>query len=252
MIEMACPSCGRAGQVPKEKIHARLVCRKCHVVFHMDPGGRPVLGEPNLGQSKDKKKGAKGSEPQSIFQALHIPTLHDLTHLGENLNEYSFPVKPVGIGLGVLVLGWVVFSLLSGPPESVADRARIAAEALTRDDLDRLKSFASDNTRDDVVRWYDAAHTKLEQARQGWPSKEATIQVVVVEEDPRARKGEVEAFIMPAPSTTQTAAVVPAGGAKSNSKSAAAMGPLSYHLFWVYNGSHWMLDGRQSFAMVTR
>src|SRR4051812_33288916 len=98
MIEMACPSCGRAGQVPKEKLQSRLVCRKCHVVFHMDPGGRAVLGEPN--QGKDKAKKGEESEQHSIFQGFHIPSPDELANLGENLSDYKFQPKH-----GAYVLG---------------------------------------------------------------------------------------------------------------------------------------------------
>ncbi len=46
MPEVECPSCGGFGTIPKDKVNDRLVCRKCHVVFHVTPAGRSVLGEP--------------------------------------------------------------------------------------------------------------------------------------------------------------------------------------------------------------
>ena len=55
MIEMACPSCGRAGQVPKEKLHTRLVCRKCHMVFHVDSQGRPCAGRADHREGEDQE-----------------------------------------------------------------------------------------------------------------------------------------------------------------------------------------------------
>lgn len=247
MIEMACPSCGRGGQVPPEKLHSRLVCRKCHVVFHMDPSGRPVIGEPHVatGDPKKKDKNSNG-EHHSIFEAIHIPRLDELTHLGDNLTDYTFPVKPVLGTLGGLVVLWVMFSLFSRPPEPVSDRARLALQALTSDDLDRLKTFASEETRDDVIRWYDAIHPKLESARKSWPSKEADVQVVVIEEDPSRNRGEIEAVLLPAMSGTQTASVVPSVNSK-NDKPAL---PLSFHMSWVWSGKHWWLDGHGSLAGV--
>src|SRR5215212_2799528 len=47
MIDLACPNCGRAGSIPREKINTRLVCKKCHVAFHMNTAGRTLLGEPH-------------------------------------------------------------------------------------------------------------------------------------------------------------------------------------------------------------
>jgi hypothetical protein len=46
MIPMACPSCGRRGSVPQDKINSRLHCKKCDAIFHMDVEGHVVMGEP--------------------------------------------------------------------------------------------------------------------------------------------------------------------------------------------------------------
>ena len=46
MIELACPHCGRSGSAPEDKVGARLVCKKCHMVFHLSPSGRATPGEP--------------------------------------------------------------------------------------------------------------------------------------------------------------------------------------------------------------
>ncbi|MCA1685067.1 MAG: hypothetical protein LC745_03615, partial [Planctomycetia bacterium] len=56
MIELECPNCARMGSVPNDKAHSRMVCKKCHMVFHMTPTGRTMLGEPPVpGKEKDKK-----------------------------------------------------------------------------------------------------------------------------------------------------------------------------------------------------
>ncbi len=127
MIDLACPSCGRAGQVPREKLHSRLVCKKCHVVFHMDTSGRPVVGEPHHGPSKDPTK-QKTDEHHALLEGFQIPKLSDLTNFKENLTEYTFPVKPVLGVLGVILVGWVAMIVTSGPGESVADRAKLAVD----------------------------------------------------------------------------------------------------------------------------
>src|SRR4051794_25613205 len=96
MIEMSCPSCGRAGQVPKEKLHTRLVCRKCHVVFHMEPSGRAVLGEP-LGSKEQKKEAEekkKKAEHHSMFEGIELPSLSDFASMKDGLTDGTFPVKP--------------------------------------------------------------------------------------------------------------------------------------------------------------
>jgi hypothetical protein len=228
----------------------------------VDSQGRPVLGEPVSAAAKEKAK--KEGESKSILQALHIPTIDDLTGAKDNLSEYTFPVKPVLGVLGGVVVLWILWGFLSGPGESVADTSRTVAEALARDDLNRLKSFASEETKDDVVRWYDAAHPKLEKKREGWPSKEAVIQVITVEEDPSKGRGETEVFFMPAGAAAAPAAPPPPpiptpgkGGADTKGAPTpppAPTGPLpaSFHLYWVKSGSHWLLDARQSYAMASR
>ncbi len=264
MIEMACPSCGRAGQVPKEKLQTRLVCRKCHMVFHVDSQGRPVLGEPASSKEKNKKE----AEPKSILKKLNIPTLDQLTGVGDDLKDYTFPVKPAAGVLGGLVGLWLIWGFLAGPGESVADCSRRVAAALANDDLNRLKTLATDDTKDDMVRFYDAAHPKLEKERAKWPSKDATVQVVVVEEDLSKGKGETEVFYMPAASGAPTASAapvpppppmppptMPVPGKAAPGPTAAVpqmTGPLSFHLIWTRSGKHWLLDGRTSSALAAR
>lgn len=251
MIELACPSCGRGGQVPREKLYTRLVCRKCHVVFHMDPSGRPVVGEPIIASKDPTRRGKeKEGDHHTVFESIHLPTLDDLTSLKDNFSDGSLPVKPVLGVLGGVVLLWLAFSLISRPAEAVADRAREAMQALANDDLGRLKSFASESTRDDLVRWYDVAHSRLESSRNAWATKATTVQVVVIEENRPDSKGEVEAFIVPSETETQTASVLPSGNSKPGTKSAANNGPLGFHLHWVWSGSHWWLDGTQMKASV--
>jgi len=261
MIEMACPSCGRAGQVPKEKLNSRLVCRKCHIVFHVDSQGRPVVGEPHSAKEKTKKE----SESKSVLQSLGIPTLDQLTHMGDDLSDYTFPTKPVLGVLGGLVGLYLLWGFLSGPGESVAETSRVVAQALAHDDLNRLKTLATDETRDDMIRFYDAAHPKLEKARETWSSKDVNLQVVVVEEDFSKGKGETEVFFLPAASGPPASAApapapippstVPSPGAVSPGALAATpppTGPLSLHFIWVRSGKHWLLDGRTTSALAAR
>jgi len=264
MIEMACPGCGRGGQVPKEKLYTRLVCRKCHVVFHMEPSGRTVLGEPQSAkdaktEEKKKKEKAKGPDAVAVLEGLHLPSMSDVLNVRANLADGTFPVKPVLAGVGVLVVGWLVLSFLNRAPESVAERARIVVEAIAHDDLNRVKGYASGSSVDDVVKWYEIIHTRLDTARKSWPSKESTVQVLVVEDDPKSNRGEIEAFILPADSGVQTAAVMPppmppppGPVAKSSTPSTPPPpGPVGFHLKWDYSGSHWWIDGTSSLALAS-
>jgi len=252
MVEMSCPGCGRAGQVPKEKLHTRLVCKKCHVVFHVDQSGRALLGDPNqVGKKDPKKKTAKAGEPSSLLVKLGLQKLQTLNQMGDNLSETGFPVKPAAAIAAVLLVGWLILGYANAAPESVADPARRAVDALTHDNLDRLKSYATEDSLSDVIRWYDLQHGKLEAARKTWPGKDASVQIVIVEEDHSKQKGVVEAFLLPAPST-QTASVLPSADTKSGSKATAPSGPVGFQLHWVWSGGKWRLDGRQTFAVAAQ
>src|SRR5262249_14446595 len=57
MIALECPHCGGAGSVPREKVNTRLVCRKCHQIFHVTPTGRAMPGEPPVQKAADPGKG---------------------------------------------------------------------------------------------------------------------------------------------------------------------------------------------------
>src|SRR4051794_18316218 len=116
MVELACPNCGRGGSVPREKMNARMVCKKCHMVFHMNSAGRAVLGEPRADPSKS---GINKAEKSGFFRAMEdapIPKLSSIAELKESLGGNSLPIKPILIGLVALVVCWGTYSLLFGPP----------------------------------------------------------------------------------------------------------------------------------------
>jgi len=238
--------------VPNEKLHTRLVCRKCHVVFHVEPSGRTVLGEPlsSREQRKEAKEKEKKAESHSMFEGFELPSFSDLTNFKDNLADGSIPVKPTLGVLGGIVALWFIWGFFNGPPESVADRARWAVQYLANDDLGHLKSYAAGSTADDLVRWYDLVHPQLESQRKTWSSKEANVQVVVVEENPSANRGEVEAFIMPAAPSMQAASVMPPAGSKSTAAIVKDPGPLAFHMKWTYSGGHWWIDGAQTLAIA--
>ena len=53
MIDLECPHCGRVGSVPRDKTNVRLLCKKCHMPFHLGPAGRAIPGDPPVAREKD-------------------------------------------------------------------------------------------------------------------------------------------------------------------------------------------------------
>jgi hypothetical protein len=245
MIDLACPSCGRAGSIPREKINTRLNCKKCHVVFHVNTAGRALLGEPHVEPQKSEHHHHEG---------LHLPSLpsfEGLDGLKNGLPEVS--LRSLGVGVAVVaVLGGLVM-FLTRPSESLADSARRTAERFANDDLAYLKQIATSETIDDVVRWFDAVHPQLVKTRERWKSPEADVQVMVIGEDHQQRKGEAQAFIYPAGSTSRVSAIAAAADSTSTSVPVAGPAPIDLRLHWVLDRKGtWRLDGLQTFQAVSR
>src|SRR5262249_44706517 len=116
MIDLACPNCGRAGTIPREKINTRLVCKKCHVTFHMNTAGRTLLGEPHQEVAKPEVTHHDG--PQ-------LPSFENLGSLKDTLPTVS--LKALLIGIAVIVVGGGLFMFMMKPPESLGDRAKMTA-----------------------------------------------------------------------------------------------------------------------------
>src|SRR5438105_3804085 len=96
MIEMSCPRCGAGGRVPRNKINARLVCKKCLQVFHLTPGGHAVLGEP-----PPPKETVRERAPRERIEF----DVSALEGLGQKLAKIRLPdIKTLGVvGLVLLI-----------------------------------------------------------------------------------------------------------------------------------------------------
>jgi hypothetical protein len=242
MPELACPNCGRAGSVPREKMNSRLVCKKCHMVFHMNSAGRAVLGEPRVDPSKS---GVNKAEKSGFFKALEdapIPTLSSITELKDSLGGNSLPLKPILIGLVAVAIGWGTYSLLFGPPESIADRATAIAQAFASDDLAYLKKNATSDSVDDIVLWFNANLPQIVQARKEWKGGAPVVQTTVVEEDRAMRSGEVEAYLYPPQMAARAQSIESAG---------APIKPVELHLRFALEGGKWRLNGKQMAKTLT-
>jgi hypothetical protein len=228
-------------------------------VFHLDPNGRAVLGEPQAAPSKDK---LKESEHRSIFEGLHIPTVDELTDFGEGLKTFNFlrPKPLLAIGGSVLVL-WLLYSFIFGAGESVESRSRRVAWMLVGNNESSFVSMApsEEMAQSDAKQLFTGIHTKLDEARKVWGSSEPLVQVVVVQEDASAGKGETEVFIMSSATVSTSAAPPPPppvaalpGSTKAGAPKMPPGSPVTFHLSWIWGSGRWMLDSRQTLALFTR
>jgi hypothetical protein len=239
MIEVACPSCGRLGSLPREKAQSRLVCKKCHTVFHMNAAGRVELGEP---AGEAKKADRHGRE------ARHSSSKGEKSSLKDELTSIQLPLKPIGIVMVVLLVGWGITKLAAQPPASLQDCATEAAQTFANDDLAGFKTFATPDSVDELVRWFDAVHPRLVQQRQKWGTKETKVNVIVIDEDrEKRRSGSADMFIYPAKAVSRNEAIE----SSATQASPRSEQPLSLKLLWTIGSrGRWRIDGKKMVETV--
>ncbi len=143
MIEMSCPRCGAGGRVPRDKINARLVCKKCLQVFHLTPSLQAVVGEPPAPRAAPKGRVAR--EPIELG-------LPELGGLGERLAKIKLPdAKIVGVTAAVLLVVAFFWWLFSKP--SVEQRSQALARAIRELNMDAAVGMALPGTEMEAMKW---------------------------------------------------------------------------------------------------
>ncbi|WP_422931221.1 hypothetical protein [Singulisphaera sp. PoT] len=216
-------------------MNTRLVCRKCHVVFHMTNGGRTLFGEP---QAEPVEMDSKTSHRISKI-ASHPGTIPDFRGPLRRIAP-----EKVGIAATLVVAVGIAILVLNRPGQTVADSSSLLVKKLVDDDLTYLKKIATEDTVDDVVRWFDVVHPLLVKARERWKTKSTDIRVAVMEET--SKNGSSQTFVYPL-----------AGAARDSSIKTAAeadptlMAPVDVILHWTKDKhGKWRLDGQQTFQSL--
>ncbi|MDR3633924.1 MAG: hypothetical protein P4L84_08975 [Isosphaeraceae bacterium] len=197
MIDVTCPKCGGMGRAPREKVNTRLVCKKCHALFHISPSGRTLLGDPPLQPANDRQRGRADapspSKPASDWK--------------DSLPEFTMTGRSAVVALIVLVVGGAAYFVMTRPGENLADRAKVVAQDFADGGLDRLKSGALSGTVDELVQWYGQSHRQFEELKKEWAGREVLVGVLVIEENPRLRSGQVTAILAPSKPSARDASL---------------------------------------------
>jgi ribosomal protein S27E len=168
MIPMSCPSCGRRGTIPPDRLNTRMHCKKCDAVFFMDSGGRLTLGEPPTEKPKvvkrDPKTGrASRDDDDPLAPLKHIP-------------------KWVYWMFGIAILGltlWmgkgVIERVFTGLPSGLEKRSIFFAEAFIDKDWKRMKKLIPDKPGQ------EAMLTWLKEIRPFYPNPRADLGLPVIE-----------------------------------------------------------------------
>ncbi len=153
MIEMACPRCGAGGRVPRDKMNARLVCKKCLQVFHLSPSGVAIMGEPPVQKVVAAKKEGVSRERLELDTSA-------LEGLGGKLAKIKLPdpkiVGAILVVMLILAIGSWLFS-----QESVEKRSQTLASAISRGDMQTIMHMALEGTEREAMTWGNAIIVKV-------------------------------------------------------------------------------------------
>jgi hypothetical protein len=217
MIPIECPKCGRGGSVPPDRLNARLVCKACHTVFHLDNTGRMVMGEPesfDMKSTKTRKEEASSS-------------LADFD-LAQTWNDIPAPVK---YGVPAAILAVVIYlnvGLGSSSPDYFS-RAQSLINAVISNNKSKVLSMSSADSAEAAGQWFDLIRGDIEKNQisgnvtispallSGVPDKDANLTLMVVV-----------------------------------SKTGSTDPPLTYTLPMVRGGGGWVLDGTQGLDMAQK
>ncbi len=149
MIPIECPKCGRGGSVPPDRLNARLVCKACHSVFHLDNTGRMVMGEPQSFDMKSSK--SRADEVSSLAEFDFAQTWNDI---------------PKGVKFGVpaillALFGYLYIDFGSGVPGYLG-QAQSLLYAVTVNDKSKAVSCSTAESADSAEKWFDLMHGELE------------------------------------------------------------------------------------------
>jgi hypothetical protein len=179
MIPIECPKCGRGGSVPPDRLNARLVCKACHTVFHLDNTGRMVLGDP---ESLDMKS-TKSRKQESKIEDFD---------LAQTWKDIPAPVK-YGVPAAILAAVLYLNVGFGGGSTDYASRAQSLVGAVMANNKSKVVSMSMSESADAAGKWFDVLRGEVEKSKfssgaavsqpaliSGDPDKEANISMMVI------------------------------------------------------------------------
>lgn len=191
MIEMECPHCGGRGSAPREKANVRLLCRKCHGVFHMSAAGRTVAGDPPgaHGPGRTAEPGAKpATKPYE-----DPPMLRALMKMGITRTRVLI-TRALVFGAALIVLGFYLWQ--ASPAELLSAKAEYAAEALASGNASYLRRISTPASVAEFDKWYELVRPRVDDLKKR-AGGSLQAMVLVRSEDEAAGQGEVVIILKP-------------------------------------------------------
>lgn len=235
MIDATCPSCGRGGKLPVEKVNTRLVCRNCMQVFHVSKSNVAIKGDPPQvkGSSPDKKPKTKEAKPpkeQGDKQGMEMVGM-------------SVPYKIAAGVLAVLVVSYFIWPFIFRGPETLEQRAIRAGEAILYKDDAKLRKLVTINTWENAKKWADETRPKLEAYAKRWPGHDLNVSALVISENRNTGRATAIAYYAPPQAAARTGSA--SGDVLTDSSGKAE--PMGIPLVFVLDTSdRWFIEGRET------
>jgi hypothetical protein len=184
MLNLECPNCGRIGTVPREKSDSRLVCRKCHTIFHLSPTGRVLLGEPPQPVRREPEE-----KPRSVWDEEEVES-------GFSLPELEITRAQLGFGVGAigLLAIFYLFSMIDFS-EKLAEKSNRMVAAFMSGDAATLKKFSTGESAEIIEQWYDSCRGFIDDAKGTSSGLKPLVTVMVSEENPKTGLGQTIVYI---------------------------------------------------------
>ena len=241
MLDMKCPSCGAGGRIPREKVDTRLVCKKCLRVFHVNAGGRSVLGEPTA----PKNAPSRPSTPNPRHPARH-DTVERFDNVASKLSSVKMPqvdIRVVGaIGLLIVLsaLGYWLFSR-----QSLEKRSEEIAKAFVKADMKTAIDLSLPGTELDTIQWYSMRFKQYNELKLAFGGQEAGATMVEKGE----KDGIAEVTLLFSKGGLRFDGSIFSDMFQPNPSLANTSQTLEIPLFWGKDfWGNWMLDGTRTFA----
>jgi hypothetical protein len=214
MIPIECPKCGREGNVPPDRLNAKLTCRGCQAVFHLDNTGRMVMGAPGDPEKDKTRPHVQYTKPGQGFD------------LAESWAKFPIAAK---IAVPLVLLGVLGWQFMPSGGAGYQNGSVAVLRGLLSNDRAKVVSLSTPATAESSGKWFDVMHPLVEkqgvpkdvmitpQIYSGNPDKEATIVMMVV-----------------------------------LSGNASPPTPLPLNLTMVRDGGSWRLDGERTLSDTQR
>src|SRR5262249_12387644 len=157
------------------RLNTRMHCKKCDAVFHMDPSGKIMLGEPGGRAKQAERRKAAAATKDEPTDVIGLIVGNPLVRKGAVVALVAF--------VGYFAFQGISGVLPKGVPQNLGDRTDYVAVAFCDKHPDRIMKLAAPGTEADLSKWYDLTRPKFQFEGPQGPGNEVIRNISVVSED---------------------------------------------------------------------